>query len=133
MISTLYFNVLYRCLYSTCYKEKAMGESMRTIKPIYFTNCPKCAGKMGSIGSIVTLVGFSSQEGHSHDDNCERREYVCSSCGHKILISKRRKCYATGCDWKGKETCFCHKGKKVDEWPKPYNKALHLTGNSTSK
>lgn len=60
------------------------------------------------------MIGYSSPPGHDHDDNCQTCLYTCKN-GHKIKLSKRNTCPA--CDWKGKEECFCHKGKKVDEWP----------------
>lgn len=67
-------------------------------------------------GTMTTLVGYFSPLGHNHDDNCRTRLYACEN-GHRYEISKRNKCPALGCGWKGKERCFCHKGAKVDEWP----------------
>lgn len=63
---------------------------------------------------MTTLVGYYSPVGHSHDDNCLKRYYVCKN-GHEISIAKIRKCPT--CDWIGKKECFCHYGKKVEEWP----------------
>lgn len=63
-----------------------------------------------------TMVGYSSPPGHNHDDNCLLRMYVCDQCGHNHKVSKRRRCPA--CDWVGKDSCFCHKGPKLDEWPR---------------
>lgn len=68
----------------------------------------------GRIMESTTLVGYLSPVGHNHDDNCLKRSYVCSN-GHYQTLSKRRRCQV--CDWVGKEECFCHSGKKVDEWP----------------
>lgn len=81
--------------------------------------CEKCGEPMArGTGDdryeLSTLVGFFSPPGHNHDDNCVLRMYVCPN-GHKRKVSKRRTCPA--CDWKGKEECFCHAGKKLEEWP----------------
>jgi hypothetical protein len=80
-------------------------------------NCPKCNKKMKARWTEQTLVGYFSPPGHDHDDNCLSRTYRCT-CGHSIHISLRRRCSNPDCDWVGKDECFCHKGKKVDEWPK---------------
>lgn len=81
--------------------------------------CNKCGQPMTPSGEIgQTIVAFSSPPGHDHNDNCENQTYTCSS-GHRRIISKRRRCHS--CEWVGKESCFCHDGLKVDEWPKsPY-------------
>jgi hypothetical protein len=84
-------------------------------------NCPTCQEKLfpmtGFAGAIMsTLVGYYSPSGHDHDDNCVKRGYTCAK-GHDIIISKQNACDAEGCTWKGKETCFCHPGQKVEEWP----------------
>jgi hypothetical protein len=77
--------------------------------------CPECSELFTSrSGTMSTLVGFRSPEGHNHDDNCTGREYYCPN-GHKTTIALRRSC--PSCDWRGKETCFCHPGGKVDRWP----------------
>ena len=68
----------------------------------------------GPIGE--TLVGYRSPPGHDHNDNCMSREYTCG-CGNRKVVSLRRRCPNPDCDWVGKEECFCHEGKKVDEWP----------------
>lgn len=65
-------------------------------------------------GTSETMVGFSSPPGHDHDDNCRKRTYICKA-GHRATLSIRRTC--PSCDWRGKETCFCHDGEKVDSWP----------------
>lgn len=62
----------------------------------------------------VTLVGFTSPEGHNHDDNCWKRPYVCPS-GHEVTIARRRTCHR--CNWAGKPDCGCHDYDKVSEWP----------------
>ena len=77
--------------------------------------CPKCKGKIIKqigMGQLTTLVGYCSPPGHNHDDNCIKRLYLCEN-GHKIILSKRRRCH---CGWVGKESCFCHDGLKIDEW-----------------
>jgi hypothetical protein len=80
--------------------------------------CEKCQGEMRSANSWIreTLIGYYSPPGHNHDNNCRKREYECS-CGNTKVISIRRRCPNPECDWVGKETCFCHEGPKVDEWP----------------
>lgn len=84
--------------------------------------CNECGQLMTPSGEIgKTLVGYSSPPEHDHDDNCECQIYICPS-GHRRKISKRRRC--PKCEWVGKESCFCHDGLKVDEWPKPPNAAL---------
>lgn len=78
-------------------------------------NCTECNAPMTHSGTMVTLVGYSSPEGHNHDDNCQKREYRCRN-GHTVCISRRNRCLK--CDWKGKERCWCHTPPaKVDEWP----------------
>lgn len=78
--------------------------------------CNECNAPMVPGGSISqTLVGYLSPPGHYHDDNCMLQIYRCPN-GHFRKISKRRRCQK--CDWVGKESCFCHDGLKLDEWPK---------------
>lgn len=84
---------------------------------MYTTNCPICGGLMGSRGTTETLVAYLSPAGHDHDDNCRERVYICHECGGEKIISKQNKCKV--CDWVGKTECFCHKGKKVEDWPNP--------------
>ncbi len=80
-----------------------------------FLICAICGQMMTGSGIIQeTLVGYSSPPGHDHNDNCMSQEYVCPS-GHRATVSIRRKC--PKCDWVGKESCFCHKGTKLDKWP----------------
>lgn len=79
--------------------------------------CAICGLPMSWDGiTTMTAVGYDSEPEHDHDDNCLKRIYVCQN-GHSVVVSKRRTCPFPGCDWKGKEECFCHPGKKVDEWP----------------
>ena len=61
-----------------------------------------------------TLLSYSSPEGHNHDDNCLTRSYICYN-KHITKIGLRCKC--NKCSWKGKETCGCHHGLKVDKFP----------------
>lgn len=63
---------------------------------------------------MQTLLGYSSPEGHNHDDNCLTREYICPS-RHMVKIGKQRRCHA--CNWVGKEACGCHAYEKVREFP----------------
>jgi hypothetical protein len=74
--------------------------------------CPKCDAECKSHGGTsITLVGYDG-----HDDNCMNRRYGCT-CGQRWTESLRRTC--PDCGWKGKETCFCHTGPKVDQWSDP--------------
>ena len=68
-------------------------------------------------GTFSTLVGYGlNAEGHHHDDNCEKRTYVCED-GHRTILSRRQTCATPGCDWRGKEACGCHPSPKIDAWP----------------
>lgn len=80
--------------------------------------CPDCGEQFvsGGIGTTTTLVGYSSPPGHNHDGNCTSRSYTCAN-GHQSTLSLRRRCNVHGCDWVGKESCFCHSGRKVERWP----------------
>ena len=82
--------------------------------------CPNCGIHSTYISEGETLVGYSrhiDSKGisHLHDDNCQKRYYQCS-CGTKWIESIRRTCSNKNCNWKGKESCPCHKGMKVDKW-----------------
>jgi hypothetical protein len=95
-------------------------EPERRLAPVSLLNgvlvCNECSQLMIPSGEISeTLVGYPSPPGHDHDDNCECQIYTCPN-GHRRKISKRRRCQK--CEWVGKESCFCHDGLKVDEWPK---------------
>jgi len=79
--------------------------------------CEECGEPMNVYGpEMSTLVGFISPPGHNHDDNCVHRTYRCKN-NHTKQVYKRNKCTVEGCDWVGKEECWCHLGKKFDEWP----------------
>jgi hypothetical protein len=79
--------------------------------------CPACGAPWARTGGeSKTLVGYSSQPGHDHDDNCRRRAYVCAA-GHERVFSARAKCPAEGCGWIGKESCDSCGGAKVARWP----------------
>jgi len=71
-------------------------------------------GDRSEVIEETTLVGYMSPPGHSHDDNCWTREYICPN-GHTMKIGKLRKCPV--CDWVGKESCGCHDCIKVNEFP----------------
>jgi len=83
--------------------------------------CDQCEGIAVWDGcSMSTLMGamYNLKTGHKHDDNCLTRIYVCNqNSEHQIKVSIRRRCETPGCEWRGKETCFCHPGTKLDEWP----------------
>lgn len=94
------------------YQERRMRSLKKLTQP-----CPVCGGCISySPSRMQTLVGYFSFDGHMHDDNCITGVYECEN-KHTFLISKRRTCSKPGCDWEGKEQCFCHQGKKLDEWP----------------
>jgi hypothetical protein len=77
--------------------------------------CSECGAKWVKIGETSeTSVGYFSPPGHDHNDNCLVRGYVCAN-GHVTRVSKRRSCPA--CEWKGRTSCHCHYGTKVDKWP----------------
>ena len=87
----------------------------------YFTKCPKCGKKMRGVKISTRLVGMPNiGEGHKHDPNCRKREYTCQSCNETLVVSKQNVCPHPECDWVGKDECFCHKGKKVQEWPEEW-------------
>lgn len=84
-----------------------------------YLTCEVCGEPMNHrTFTYETLVGYISPPGHNHDDNCKSREYRCKN-NHTKRISRRNKCPA--CDWVGREDCFCHKDKKIDEWPEADN------------
>lgn len=84
--------------------------------------CPTCGEAFVAChGGFSTLVGYYSPPGHDHDDNCRAWYYSCAN-GHHTLLHIRNTCPV--CDWKGKATCFCHRGEKVD---KPDVKTVKLT------
>lgn len=74
-------------------------------------------------GEFRTLVGYHSPLGHTHDDNCRKRAYICA-VGHTTVLSKQNRCPFPGCGWKGKAECFCHPGAKVIEWPEEVARRL---------
>ncbi len=67
-------------------------------------------------GVIQTLVYYPSPVGHNHDDDCKSVYYTCSE-GHETKVAIRSRCNNPDCTWVGRETCFCHPGKKLDELP----------------
>jgi hypothetical protein len=89
-------------------------------KTVYTTDGEKCSCgaplKTVHEGYSETTVGYGSPPGHEHDDNCIIGSATCSA-GHRINFSVRRRCTNPDCDWRGKEECFCHVGKKLDKWP----------------
>ena len=90
---------------------------MPTKQPtLYSFICPTCKEPMEHSETTETYASYISPLGHNHDDNCRVRVYTCKN-GHKHSVSKRNRCPIEGCNWIGKEDCYCHSGKKVDEWP----------------
>ena len=85
------------------------------------TKCPECGEKaIVRYGTITTLIGFSTltdPDGnvHRHNDNCLKQNFSCPN-DHVWKLSVRRRCSVDGCNWAGKEECFCHSGKKVDSF-----------------
>lgn len=78
--------------------------------------CKECDDQMSLKEEWETIVGFEKIPGHDHNDNCTIRIYTCKN-GHEIKLSIRKRCPNPDCDWIGKDSCFCHSGKKVDGWP----------------
>lgn len=80
--------------------------------------CRECDEEVRDLGrgTWQTLVGYSSPPGHNHDDNCLHSTYGCVN-GHEQEVYLRRSCPNPECDWRGKATCGCHPGEKVEEWP----------------
>jgi len=79
--------------------------------------CATCNAPLVSMGDDVssTLVGYVRGAcGGPHNDNCLTRSAWCRA-GHQTVIALRRTC--EGCDWRGKESCDCHQGRKLDAWP----------------
>lgn len=83
------------------------------------TTCPTCGAPAGlAKGWKETCVAYGSPSGHRHNDNCRSRQIICSAdCRHYGEMSIRRTCPRPDCTWKGRATCFCHPGPKVDAWP----------------
>lgn len=81
--------------------------------------CPTCGDPIYSDGTLtMTSVGYFGGLGqHRHDDNCVTRNYGCRN-GHWWTLSVRRSCGEDPtCEWRGKESCDCHGGPKLDAWP----------------
>lgn len=78
--------------------------------------CPECGADAIPRGASETLVGYPAGAcGAVHNDNCLGRIYTCPA-GHNTAVFLRRSCRR--CEWKGKTTCRCHHGEKVEEWPR---------------
>ena len=78
--------------------------------------CSACGGEMITNGiEEETLVGYYSDAGHDHNDNCLFRAYRCRQCSRVKRVALRRRC--PSCNWVGKATCFCHPDPKVNAWP----------------
>lgn len=76
--------------------------------------CRRCGKPVTSYaGDMSTLVGYSSEPGHNHDNNCRTRIFLCDD-KHVTPIAVFHRCKFPGCDWVGKRTCFCHPGEKVE-------------------
>jgi hypothetical protein len=82
--------------------------------------CPDCGTETRHSGTFETMVGYGEDaNGHAHDDNCQKRRYVCA-CGRSWVESIQRRCEeAEPCDWRGKSVCFCHHSGKVEAWSDP--------------
>ena len=94
-------------------------------------HCPVCGGEISTVSSScwVTAVGYSSPQGHHHDDNCRKHEAGCAQ-GHRFVLAARNSCGVrmpdgSACTWKGKERCFCLRtkgnpqGLLVEKMPRP--------------
>ena len=79
--------------------------------------CKDCHEPMSSIGCRSTMVGYGSNcpLGLEHDDNCQKHTMVCKN-GHIREVALRRTCV---CGWRGKLTCSCHEGEKLEFNPNP--------------
>ncbi len=82
--------------------------------------CTACGSNLVVLSrwEMTTAVGYQDYvdadgKTHKHDDNCRTREAQCQACGWIAVVSIRRTCW---CGWKGKDSCFCHDGLKVDSW-----------------
>lgn len=95
-------------------------------------SCDHCSRPFAAWGCEgTTLLGCGSPPGHSHDENCRTRRYVCTD-DHVTVVSIRQRCPA--CDWIGPKSCFCHKGDKVDKWPEaPFDKTINFFGPQKSE
>lgn len=80
--------------------------------------CPTCGEETRHTGTSETLVGYYSEDGHDHDDNCQKRFYRCVN-GHSWHESIVRRCSDPTCGWRGKTSCFCHVEPKVEAWSDP--------------
>ena len=91
-------------------------------------NCPTCKEPaIARYGVMETLLGYSrfvddKGKEHHHDDNCLKQNFSCSN-DHVWKLSERRRCNVDGCNWVGKDSCFCHPGKKIDSF---HNDSIRL-------
>ncbi len=65
-------------------------------------NCPICSVSLESDNCMSTMVGYYSEPGHDHDNNCRKFYFDCG-CGCKFKVRVQNTCPT--CDWKGKEVC----------------------------
>lgn len=65
-------------------------------------DCPVCGNDTVTSSCSMTMLGFSSPEGHNHDDNCRKFSFTCPN-GHEFQVRVQNTC--PSCDWKGKEIC----------------------------
>lgn len=80
--------------------------------------CLECVELMASHGYGTTLVGVDRDScplGKVHDDNCRAYRMRCPN-HHERMVQQRQVCE---CGWKGKLTCFCHEGEKLEFDPSP--------------
>lgn len=80
--------------------------------------CFECGEPMFSTCHGQTLVGYGSEGcplGRVHDDNCLHHDMRCRN-GHLDIVYMRRTCE---CGWVGKDSCDCHRGKKIVFNPYP--------------
>ena len=96
-------------------------------KPPFPTECPCGAPWSHLIDEMASkTVGYWSDPGHDHDDNCTSMPVVCEG-GHVEHVYIRRSCndgigeidqppIPPMCNWKGKTEC-CGDYAYVDEWP----------------
>lgn len=64
--------------------------------------CPHCHVACRSDSYFETLVGYGSELGHNHNDNCRKFEFTCQN-GHGFKVRPRNTCPT--CSWKGSAEC----------------------------
>lgn len=80
--------------------------------------CEHCGSEeLDYKGFMTTLVGYTSDPPHEHDNNCRTAFWDCRACCSETKRPTIFRCPVEGCDWISKRTCFCHEGEKWDPGP----------------